>query len=79
MLIPPELVQQTRARYGERSERRADNIGKLKEGTPLQADTPDRVERRVARLASTEVARERPAASFIATPSVPSTLIWPSV
>jgi endonuclease G len=65
MLISPELVEQTRARYRERSAKRADTMEKLKVGTPLQADTPDRIERRVKRLAATEAARERPASSAV--------------
>jgi hypothetical protein len=65
LLIPSDLVEQTQTRYEERAAKRADNLGKLKEGTPLRADTPDWVERRVARLAATEVARDRPAAASV--------------
>ena len=65
MVIPPDLVQQTRERYRQRSAKREDTAEKLKTGTPLQADTRDRVDRRLARLAATEAARQRPAAASV--------------
>ena len=57
MAIPTDLVQQTRDRYEQRAAKREETSTRLKTGTPLQVDTPERVERRVTRLAATEAAR----------------------
>jgi endonuclease G len=65
LLITADLVQQTQQRFDERAAKRNDNLNKLKGGTPLQVDTPDRVERRVARLAATEAMRDQPAAASV--------------
>jgi endonuclease G, mitochondrial len=65
MAIPTELVQQTRDRYEQRAAQREETSERLKTGTPLEADTPGRVQRRVSRLAATEAARERPASASV--------------
>jgi endonuclease G len=65
LLITADLVQQTRQRFDERVAKRTDNLNKLKGGTPLQVDTPDRVGRRVARLAATEAMRDQPASGSV--------------
>lgn len=45
-----ERIQETAARFQERTASREDHRSKLKQGLPLQADTPDRVEKRLKRL-----------------------------
>ena len=65
MAIPTELVQQTRDRYEQRAAQREETSERLKTGTPLEVDTPGRVQRRVSRLAATEAARERPASASV--------------
>lgn len=65
MMLSEELIRQTRARYDQRAGRREETERRLEDGTPLQADAPERVERRVARLAAAEAARDRPAAASV--------------
>ena len=65
MAIPTDLVQQTRDRYEQRAAKREETTTKLKTGSPLQVDTPERVDRRVKRLAATEAARQRPASASV--------------
>jgi len=65
VLITSDIVRQTQARFDERSAKRLDNLDKLKVGKPLEANAPEQVERRIARLAATEAARERPAAASV--------------
>lgn len=46
-----ELLSETEARYAERYAQREQQVKKIEAGTMLQADTPERVEKRLRRLA----------------------------
>ncbi|MBW4617640.1 MAG: serine protease [Desmonostoc vinosum HA7617-LM4] len=52
MVIPRKLLEETEQRYAERTEIRKDTKRKLASGLPIQADEPQRVQKRLRRLAS---------------------------
>lgn len=60
MVIPRKLLEETEYRYAERTEIREDTKRKIASKTPLQADEPQRVQKRLKRLAKNLVAMEVP-------------------
>lgn len=60
MVIPIQLLKETEQRYAQRREIREDTKRKLASGTPLQADEPQRVQKRLTRLAKRLVTMEVP-------------------
>jgi endonuclease G, mitochondrial len=56
-MIPRTVVDRTVERYRSRSRERAQLQEKLRTGSPITADTPARVQKRMMRLAITEAAR----------------------
>ena len=51
MDIHPQLLQETEGRYAERTAARENHKQRIREGSLLQVDTPERVEKRLRRLA----------------------------
>ena len=56
-MVPSSVVEQTRQRFEERTPERQEVEAKLAAGSAISANTPDRVERRIARIVATEGAR----------------------
>jgi endonuclease G, mitochondrial len=56
MIPPQQLIQETIERYKTRSAERGSNIRKLSSGSVLNVDTPERVNRRLERIARNPVA-----------------------
>lgn len=56
MIAPTQLIQETIARYKTRSAERDRNIRELSSGSLLDVDTPERVNRRLERIARNPVA-----------------------
>lgn len=55
-MTPNAVIQDTTARYTARASHRRDNEERLRTGSPLIADTPARVQKRLAHLATTGMA-----------------------
>lgn len=64
-----ELLQQTAQRFAERQPARDEHLVKLRAGAVLEADTPDRVRQRVARVARMVIETEGTATSASGEPS----------
>jgi hypothetical protein len=62
-MVPRSFIEQTVGRYEQRTHEREQAQEKLKTGSPITANTPARVEKRLARLALAEAARVVPARS----------------
>lgn len=56
-MIPKTVVERTVARYATRRPERDETEKKLTTGSPLQADSPDRVSKRISHIAVSEMAR----------------------
>jgi len=56
-MIPKTVVESTSARYETRRQERKETEEKLKTGSPLQADSPERVNKRISHMAVSEMAR----------------------
>ena len=56
-MIPKAVVESTAARYTARGRERTETERKLKAASPLQADSPERVNKRIAHMATSELAR----------------------
>lgn len=67
MTIPRKLLEETEQRYAERTEIREDTKRKLASGSPLQADEPQRVQKRLGRLAKRLVTMEVPSTEGVTT------------
>lgn len=67
MVTPKKLLEETEQRYAERREIREDTKRKLASGTPLQADEPQRVQKRLGRLAKNIVTMEVPSTEGVTT------------
>ncbi|PHJ59030.1 hypothetical protein VF14_13635 [Nostoc linckia z18] len=67
MVIPKKLLEETEQRYAERTEIREDTKHKLASGSPIQADEPQRVQKRLRRLASHVVNIEVPSTEGVTT------------
>jgi endonuclease G len=63
MVLPRQLIEQTRERYQARTAQREIHVEKIKSGSPLEADSPERVQKRMNRIAGAEASRPAPAAS----------------
>jgi endonuclease G len=59
-MTPTAVIDATTARFRARAEHRQEIEAKLASGSPLVADTPARVQKRIARLAASEMARAVP-------------------
>ncbi len=64
-----ELLQQTAQRFAERQPERNEHLAKLRAGAVLEADTPERVRQRVARVARMVIETEGTATSASGQPS----------
>lgn len=62
-MLASHLIAQTSARFAERRHERERHEEKIKAGTPLEADSTDRVQKRLSRIAAAEVSRAAPAAN----------------
>src|SRR5215207_3967938 len=63
MVLPRQLIEQTRERYQARTAQREIHVEKIKSGSPLEADSPERVQKRMNRIAGAQASRPAPAAS----------------
>ena len=57
-MITAELVQQTEARFAERTAIREERVAAIESGAILEADTPDRVQKRLQRVARMTIETE---------------------
>lgn len=57
-MITPELVQQTEARFAERTAAREHRAARLESGAVLEADSPERVRKRLQRIARMSIETE---------------------
>jgi len=57
-MITPELIQETESRFTERQAIRQEREAKIRSGALLEADSPDRVRKRVQHLARTVIEAE---------------------
>ncbi len=55
-MISKAVVQETQERFKARTKEREETKEKLRTGSPVQADTPERVNQRIARLTTSEMA-----------------------
>jgi endonuclease G len=69
-MTPTSVIEATTARFTARAEHRHEIEAKLAAGSPLVADTPARVQKRIARLAASEMAKATPTISE-ASPGLP--------
>lgn len=67
MVTPKKILEETEQRYAERTEIREDTKRKLASGSPLQADEPQRVQKRLGRLAKRLVSMEVPSNESVTT------------
>jgi endonuclease G len=63
MALPRQLIEQSRRRYEERTTQRRSQVEWIDAGSPLEADSPERVQKRMERIAAAEASRPAPAAS----------------
>lgn len=56
MAITYQLIQETTARYRQRQEKRQEHLSELEAGNLLDVDTPERVKKRLERIASNPLA-----------------------
>ena len=73
-MTPTSVIDATTARFTARAEHRQEIDAKLSSGSPLVADTPARVQKRIARLAASEMARAIPTDREVAPGLPPATL-----
>src|SRR6478672_2594939 len=57
-MITPELIKETEGRFAERQSIRQEREAKIRSGALLEADSPDRVLKRVQHLARMEIETE---------------------
>lgn len=57
-MITPELLQETESRFAGREAVRQERVAKLSEGAVFEADTPDRVRKRIQHLAKAHIETE---------------------
>ena len=73
-MTPTSVIDATTARFTARAEHRQEIDAKLSSGSPLVADTPARVQKRIARLAASEMARNIPTDREVSPGLPPATL-----
>lgn len=56
-MVSKTVIQETAHRYATRTPERKETIEKLRTGSPVQADSPERVEKRITHLATSEMAQ----------------------
>src|SRR5215207_5656190 len=62
-MLLSQRIEETQARFQARESQRNSNEHKIKAGTPLKADSPERVQKRLNRIAAREAERAAPTAS----------------
>lgn len=68
-MTPSSIIQDTTARFAARTAHRQEVEERLRTGSPLTADTPARVQKRLEHLATSEMAKATAAASAATAPS----------
>jgi endonuclease G len=56
-MVSKTVIQETANRYATRTPERKETIEKLRTGSPVQADSPERVNKRITHLTTSEMAR----------------------
>jgi endonuclease G, mitochondrial len=70
-MVPRSLIDRTVARYKERTAQRQDQEAKLRTGSTMAANSPERIDQRLARLAAGERARAIVAPTAVVGPAAP--------
>ena len=73
-MIPTNIIEQTERRFAERTPERTQTEEKLQRGSKLQADSPQRVEKRIKRLLRGGLAAEVAELTRPSTTAVPSSI-----